>query len=220
MLVRSYVLVRWIAIKMISRLSLQSMRTSLNLASRPFANHRLLWIAIALVFFVSLWLGLWVNSEKVRVSAKADEVAGLVAAQAGKVEEYKKELERQSKANERTALSEPDAIELASARQLIASKAFSWNKLLSDIEQFVPKKTKIASIQVAETSTEGESVAAQLEIKALGQSAGQLTEMMENLEKSGGLFEVRTFGQDATADTGETPFTLRVTYLPHRGEDR
>jgi hypothetical protein len=44
--------------------------------------------------------------------------------------------------------------------------------------------------------------------------------MMENLEKSGGLFEVRTFGQDAAADTGETPFTLRVTYLPHRGEDR
>ena len=134
-------LVRWIAIKMISRLSLQSMRTSLNLASRPFANHRLFWIAIAVVFFVSLWLGLWVNSEKGQVSAKADEVAGLVAAQAGKVEEYKKELERQSKANERTALSEPDAIELASARQLIASKAFSWNKLLSDIEQFVPKKT-------------------------------------------------------------------------------
>ena len=75
---------------MISRLSLQSMRTSLNLSSRPFANHRLFWIAIAFVFFVSLWLGLWVNSEKSRVIAKADEVAGMVKAQEGKVDEYQK----------------------------------------------------------------------------------------------------------------------------------
>src|SRR5882672_4849480 len=123
---------------MISRLFLQSMRTSLNLSSRPFANHRLFWIAIALVFFVSLWLGLWVNSEKSRVSAKADEVAGMVKAQEGKVEEYKKELERRSKADERIPLNEQDAVQLAAARQLIANKAFSWNKLIGDIERFVP----------------------------------------------------------------------------------
>lgn len=204
---------------MISRLSLQSMRTSLNLSSRPFANHRLLWIAIALVFFVSLWLGLWVNSEKGRVSAKADEVAGLVKDQEGKVEEYKKELERRSKAEERVALNEEDAVQLFAARQLIASKAFSWNKLIGDIERFVPNKTKIVSIQVAGASMENGSVAAQVEIKALGQTSGQLTEMMETLEKSGGLFDVRSFTQDAAVETGEVPFTLRVTYVPNRGGD-
>ena len=195
------------------------MRTSLNLSSRPFANHRLLWIAIALVFFVSLWLGLWVNSEKGRVKAKADEVAGLVKDQEGKVEQYTKELERRRKAEERIALNEEDAVQLASARQLIASKAFSWNKLISDIERFVPHKAKVVSIQVAGASTENGSVAAQVEIKALGQTSGQLTEMMETLEKSGGLFEVRSFGQDAVVETGEVPFTLRVTYVPNRGED-
>jgi Tfp pilus assembly protein PilN len=204
---------------MISRLSLQSMRTSLNLSSRPFANHRLLWIAIALVVFVSLWLGLWVNSEKGRVIAKADEVAGMIKDQESKVEEYKKELERRSKADERIALNEQDAVQLASARQLIASKAFSWNKLIGDIERFVPNKSKVVSIQVAGASTESGSVAAQVEIKAIGQTSGQLTEMMESLEKSGGLFEVRTFTQEAAAETGEVPFTLRVTYLPNRGED-
>ena len=194
------------------------MRTSLNLSSRPFANHRLFWIAIAFVFFVSLWLGLWVNSEKSRVIAKADEVAGMVKAQEGKVDEYQKELERRSKANERIPLSEQEAVELASARQLIANKSFSWNKLIADIERFVPNHTKIMSIQVTETSTESGSVVAQVEIKAVGQASGQLTEMMENLEKSGGLFEVRSFGQEAVADTGEVPFALRVTYLPNRGE--
>ena len=204
---------------MISRLSLQSMRTSLNLSSRPFANHRLFWIAIALVFFVSLWLGLWVNSEKSRVHAKADEVAGMVEAQAGKVEEYKKELERRTKADVRIALNEQDAVQLAAARQLIASKAFSWNKLIGDIERFVPNKAKIVSIQVAGASTESGSVAAQVEIKAIGQTSGQLTEMMESLEKSGGLFDVRSFSQEAVTETGEVPFALRVTYLPNRGED-
>ena len=203
---------------MISRLSLQSMRTSLNLSSRPFANHRLFWIAIAVVFFVSLWLGLWVNSEKSRVAAKADEVAGLVKDQEGKVEEYTKELERRRKAEERVALNEEDAVQLASARQLIASKAFSWNKLIGDIERFVPNKAKVVSIQVAGASNENGSVAAQVEIKALGQTSGQLTEMMETLEKSGGLFDVRSFTQDAAVETGEVPFTLRVTYVPSRGQ--
>ena len=194
------------------------MRTSLNLSSRPFANHRLFWIAIAVVFFVSLWLGLWVNSEKSRVSAKADEVAGLVKDQEGKVEEYTRELERRRKAEEKVALNEEDAVQLASARQLIASKAFSWNKLIGDIERFVPNKAKVVSIQVAGASNENGSVAAQVEIKALGQTSGQLTEMMETFEKSGGLFEVRSFGQDAVVETGEVPFTLRVTYVPSRGE--
>ena len=203
---------------MISRLFLQSMRTSLNLSSRPFANHRLFWIAIALIFFFSLWLGLWVNSEKSRVSAKADETAGMVKAQEGKVEEYKKELERRSKANERIPLNEQDAVELASARQLIANKAFSWNKLIADIERFVPNHAKVVSIQVSGASTESGSLAAQVEIKAIGQTSAQLTEMMESLEKSGGLFEVRSFGQEAIADSGEVPFALRVTYLPNRGE--
>jgi len=194
------------------------MRTSLNLSSRPFANHRLFWIAIAVVFFVSLWLGLWVNSEKSRVAAKADEVAGLVKDQEGKVEEYTKELERRRKAEEKVALNEEDAVQLASARQLIASKAFSWNKLIGDIERFVPNKAKVVSIQVAGASNENGSVAAQVEIKALGQTSGQLTEMMETFEKSGGLFEVRSFGQDAVVETGEVPFTLRVTYVPSRGQ--
>jgi len=195
------------------------MRTSLNLSSKPFANHRLFWIAVVLVFFVSLWMGLWVNSEKGRVRAKADEVEGLIKDQEGKVAEYTKELERRRKAEEQIALKEEDAIQLASARQLIASKAFYWNKLISDIELFVPKKAKLVSIQVAGASTDTGSVVAQVEIKALGQTSAQLTEMMESLEKSGGLFVVRSFGQDAVIETGETPFTLRVTYVPNRGED-
>ena len=44
-----------------------------------------------------------------------------------------------------------------------------------------------------------------------------MTEMMMNLEKSGGLFSVGETGQDATLESGETPFTLNLTYKPSRG---
>ena len=69
------------------------------------------------------------------------------------------------------------------------------------------------------SSSESGSVVAQVEIKAIGQTSGQLTEMMETLEKSGGLFEVRSYGQYAVIETGEVPFTLRVTYAQNRGGD-
>jgi hypothetical protein len=59
---------------------------------------------------------------------------------------------------------------------------------------------------------------AQVEIKAVGQASGQLTEMMESMEKSNGLFEIRSFSQEAALETGEIPFVLRVSYMPSRGE--
>src|SRR4051812_39980454 len=46
------------------RLFLRVMRTTLNLSGRPFANHRMLYIAIAAVLLISLWLYLWTISER------------------------------------------------------------------------------------------------------------------------------------------------------------
>jgi len=152
------------------------------------------------------------------VRAKAGEVEASIRAQASEVKRYSEEQERLKAESEKIVLSEQDSIELASARQLIASRALSWNRLITDIERFVPKHAKVTAIQVFGASTSQGRVAAQVEIKALGQESGQLTEMMESLEKSDGLFEVRSFGQEATSETGEVPFTLRVTYAPARGE--
>ena len=194
------------------------MRTNLNLSRKPFKNHRLFWIAIAALFFLSLWFGLWVTSETTRVKAKADELANLIKAQEGQVKDYLEEQERLRLAEEKIVMSEQDAIHLASARQLIASRAFAWNRLIGDIERYIPNKAKVTSIELSGASTDGGSVVAQVEIKAVGQQTGQLTEMMESMEKSGGLFAVRTFSQEAALETGEIPFTLRVSYAPSRGE--
>jgi Tfp pilus assembly protein PilN len=198
---------------------LMPMRTNLNLSRRPFKNRRLFWIAIAAVFFVSIWFGLWVTSETTRVKAEAEEIANLIKAQEGQVKAYLEEQERLKKAEEQIVISDQDAIHLASARQLIASRAFSWNKLIGDIERFVPKNAKVTSIQVSGASTTGGNIVAEVEIKAVGRSSAQLTEMMASMDKSGGLFEVRNnFSQEAALETGEIPFMLRVAYVPGRGE--
>jgi hypothetical protein len=63
-------------------------------------------------------------------------------------------------------------------------------------------------------------VEARVEIKAIGTTAAEMTEMMANLEKSGGLFAVGNTGQETMTENGETPFTLTLTYNPARGGGR
>ena len=48
--------------------------------------------------------------------------------------------------------------------------------------------------------------------------ANQMTEMMEKLEKSGGLFAVRQSTQEALQENGEIGFTLNLSYTPAGGE--
>ena len=51
------------------------MRTTLNLSARPFVNHRLLYIAVAAIVLISLWLYLWTSSQRSLVTARADSLA-------------------------------------------------------------------------------------------------------------------------------------------------
>jgi hypothetical protein len=194
------------------------MRTSLNLAANPFINHRLFWIAAVTFFFLSLWFALWVNAEVSRVRQEASTVESQIKAQEGRVQEYRDELERRRREKAAIIMTPEQGRELAAAHKLVASRAFSWNRLIANIERFVPKKAKVTSIQVEESAANDQRVVAQLEIKAIGQTAAQMTEMMESMDKSAGLFEVKSFTQEQAIESGETPFTLRVSYSLTRGE--
>jgi hypothetical protein len=193
------------------------MRVTLNLSKRPFTNHRLFWIGVVSLLFVAFWLGLWMLDESSRVAAESDRVRNLIKAQEGEVLRLKEEQEKRAQAEQQVYLSEIDSLQLASARRLIAAKAFSWNRLIGHVERYVPKDARVTGIQVTGASSENGSVIAQIEIKAVGKSAAQLTEMMSSLEGSSGLFQVRRFTQDAATDAGEIPFALVLTYQPDRG---
>src|SRR5215831_1808569 len=194
------------------------MRTRINLSRRPFKNHRLLWIALVASYFLAFWLFLWMTTEKSRVLAKQTEIIQRMEGQKQAVEEALKEEERRKQQQQKTSLTEQQAIQLASARQLINKKMFSWNRMIGDLEEYVPKKARIMSIKVDEVRSAGQEVVASIRVKALGITPDEMTEMMTNLEKSGGRFVVLETGQDATIESGETPFTLNLIYKPSRGD--
>ena len=169
------------------------------------------------VFFISLWLLLWISAEKSVVAAQVDRLNRRISVQEEIVKQA--ELDRQARiqAQPEVKLDDQQRMQLAAARQLILHKAFSWNRLIGDIEEYVPKDTRILSVKVDETSSSQTGENATVEIKALGKTAAQMTEMMGALEKSGGLFIILQSGQDAISETGEVPFSLDLVYSASRG---
>ena len=179
-----------------------------------------MWIVLAAVYFTGFWLFLWIAAEKDHVIAKETEVKRRIEGQKEAAEDAKREQERRKEAQQKTIVTEQQALQLAAARQLIQRKGFSWNRMIGDIEEYVPKNTRIMSIKVDEVASDSEQVLARVQVKAVGTTAAELTEMMASLEKSGGLFTVGETAQEATTESGETPFTLNLIYKPSRGDSQ
>ena len=158
------------------------------------------------------------TAEKGRVLAKQTELTQRIESQKQAAKDAVDEQERRKREQQKIVLTEQQATQLASARRLIQRKAFLWNRMIGDIEEYVPKNTRIMSIKVAEIFNTADEVMARVEVKALGTTSDEMTAMMSNLEKSGGLFIVGETGQEAATDTGETPFTLSLIYKPSRGD--
>src|SRR5436853_7433316 len=115
------------------------MRTTLNLSGRPFANHRFLYVAIAAVLLLSLWLYLWTYSQRSLVTAKADTAAVRVRDAQERLDKAQQEHVDKAKEQQPTPVSDAERLELTAARQLLARRAFSFNRLLATIEHYVPK---------------------------------------------------------------------------------
>jgi len=197
---------------------LDTMRTIVNLSKRPFSNRRLFWIIIGSAALVTAWFAFWITAEKSLVTARADRITQLVRDKDEQISELKQKQQQEEKDAKQIVLSQEQMFELAAARRLIGSKAFSWNRLISDLEKFVPNNTRIADLKFSEVYNAGQGVAASVEIKAVGKSADQLTEMMTKLNESGGLFIIGKTGQDQMDERNEIPFTINVIYRPQGGD--
>ena len=133
------------------------------------------------------------------------------------VRQLKEEAEKNKPQTPAIQLTEQDAYELAAARRLMPRKVFPWTKLINDIEERVPKQVRILSIKVNESVDEGAGVVGLVEVKALGKSSDQMTEMMAAFDNSGGLFLRGQSSQDQAIDTTEVPFTINLIYRPFGG---
>jgi predicted Holliday junction resolvase-like endonuclease len=194
------------------------MRTTLNLSARPFANHRLLYIAIAALLLISLWLYLWTISERGLVKAKADSTALRVRDAQDRLDKARQDSQKTAQAEQQPPINDAERLELASARQLLARRAFSMNRLMAELEHYVPKDARLIGVKIEKLAPLGQPISASVEVKAIGKTAAQMTEMMEKVEKSGGLFSIRQSTQEASQETTEVPFTLILAYSPAGGE--
>src|SRR5689334_12466433 len=146
------------------------MRTILNLSGRPFANHRLFYVAIAAVLLLSLWLYLWTYSQRSLVTARADSTAVRVRDAQERLDKAQQEHQHKTQEQQPTPVSDQERFELASARQLLARRAFSFNRLLATIEHYVPKTARLIGLKVEKVAPLGQPITANVEVKAVGQS--------------------------------------------------
>ncbi|HEX5731379.1 MAG TPA: hypothetical protein VF131_00985 [Blastocatellia bacterium] len=188
-----------------------------NLARRPFANRKLFWITVWAVFFLSLSVGLWAYSEKTTTDVEARRLASAVSDRERQVQQLKEDSAKRAQQTPTVQLTERDAYELAAARRIISQKAFPWTKLINDIQERVPNNVRLLSIKVNESVDEEAGVVGLVEVKALGKSSDNMTEMMTAFDNSGGLFMRGQSSQDQSIETNEVPFTLNLIYRPFRG---
>src|SRR4030095_5190355 len=106
--------------------------------------------------------------ENRRVLSKQTEMIQRMEGQKQALKDALEEEQRRKQLQQKTVLTEQQATQLASARQLINKKMFSWNRMISDIEEYVPKKARIMSIRVDEIGGAGQEGVATIRVKTLG----------------------------------------------------
>ncbi len=194
------------------------MRPIVNLASKPFRNRRLFWLAILAIFGLSSYFGLYAIKQKVRLESELitqEETLNRLTSKATKAD---------PKAPISTLTITPDKNrELLVARELIERRAFSWSQLLNDIERHIPPNVRVLRIAVNKVKakdpnavagaqgSEDRTVALTLEV--IGKSTTDVTKMITEFERSG-TFRVNPIEKKLLEGLPDVQFILAVEYTP------
>ncbi len=189
------------------------MRPLVNLSSRPFRNRRLFWLAVLLLFAVPSYFGL--------------DAVGTLARRQSELEELDSEIQ-----NLRNALNKIDKpapsnvtisaernLQLVAASELIARRAFSWSRLLDDIERNLPAGVRVLRVGVAQIQPgerdngagENEN-SATLNMTVIGKSGADVTAMINKFHESR-RFKVSPISKKPVEGTEEIEFELKVEYF-------
>lgn len=188
------------------------MRPLVNLSSRPFHNRRLFWLATLLLFVVPAYFGIDALGTLAQRQAELD----AFDAQIQRLQGAAKPGNKQATAN--ITISADRNLQLVAASELIARRAFSWSRLLDDIERNLPAgvrvlRVAVAQIQPNERSGAGETEnAATLNMTVIGKSNAEVTAMINKFHESR-RFKVAPVSKKAVEGTEEIEFELKVEYL-------
>ena len=190
------------------------MKPLVNLASVPFRNRRLFWLAILALFAVPSWFGL----EAIGTKARLDNEIGLYDLRIADLQKRLPKIEKS--AATAVNISQDQNLQLYAASELIARRTFSWSALLSDVERNLPPTVRVLRIGVAQIQPDerdgtigGEKSAATLSMTVIGKSEGDVTTMINRFFESG-RFKVFPLSKKSLEGIEDIEFELKVEYFP------
>ena len=189
------------------------MNNSLNLASRPFSNRILPWALTAIILFVSL-IGLVFV---VRLTTNAKNEAGILEAEINQLKQREHgALESAKRLQQELSTDQKQA--LPAAHALVDRKAFSWSRLLADLEASLPAKVKVTRISVRDVTREGDQTVAQLDLAVFSQDPAVVNGMISSMHDDG-IFQAEIRNQTLQKGRGETgtEYELFVVYRARSG---
>jgi len=107
---------------------------------------------------------------------------------------------------------------LEAAHQLADRKAFSWSRLLADLEAALPPNVRVSRIAVRSVGAEGDQTVADLELTVFAKTANVITGMIGDMNRAG-IFDAQLRSQNLQKGRGESgsEYDLDVVYRPRSG---
>lgn len=186
------------------------MFTKLNLATHPFRNRLLPYLAAGSLLFLGLGIGLysiyWANLNKKdieRLSASNREKQAEIDRLKGEGEKVRQMLTAEQKTM------------LGAAHRLVANKRFGWSRLFADLESVLPGSVSASRIAVQNIYQDGDRIKAELEFAVISRDYPAVIGMIENMNNSG-LFQAELRGQNLQKGERITfsEYTFRLVYTP------
>lgn len=189
------------------------MNNSLNLASKPFNNRILPWALTAIVLFVSL-IGLVLV---VRLTTKAKNEAAIAEAEINALKQREHGL-LQAAQQVKNSFTPDQQQALPAAHELVDRKAFSWSRLLADLESSLPGNVRVSRIAVRDITMQSNQTVAQLDLAVFAKNPSTISEMISAMHKEG-IFAPELRNQNLQKGRGEsgTEYELSVIYRSRPG---
>ena len=189
------------------------MNNSINLASKPFSNRILPWTLTVIILFVSL-IGLLIV---VQLTTTTRRETALVEGQITQLKQREHNmLDTAQQVKQSFTPDQQQAI--PAAHELVDRKAFSWSRLLADLESSLPANVKVTRIAVRDVNRQGDQTVAQLDMAVFTKNPSTMSDMLTAWEGNG-VFRAEIRTQNLAKGRGEagTEYELAVTYRARAG---
>jgi type IV pilus assembly protein PilN len=186
------------------------MRLDINLATRPYEDAREFWtrwgLGVGLLAVLTVFLLGWTVKAWTEAGRDRQDIAKIEAEIAERDSERAKAQAFLDLASNRSTRDQSQFL-----NGLIQRKAFSWTRVFEDLEQVMPPKLHVVSLQ-PELSDENQM---KLEMKVVGDSRSAAIELVHRMEGSKHFQDAQLLTEVQAGDTGTLVLASVIsTYVP------